>query len=81
MCARLAEPQGPTPPEHEPGGIFSSHLARAARQVSDHLAVPEEPDAAERWGKRLGRTLSVVAFVLLAWYFGHQMNWWQINGW
>lgn len=66
----------PTPPDHDPGGVFSSHLARAAKQASDHLAAPDEPDAAERWGKRIGRVFSVLALLVLAWYFGHQLKWW-----
>ncbi|MCA0405787.1 MAG: hypothetical protein LCH39_06525 [Proteobacteria bacterium] len=62
-----------TPPDNEPGGVFSSHLARAAK----HLAADDGPqDEAERWGKRIGRALSALALLALAWYFGHQLKWW-----
>jgi hypothetical protein len=72
MCAPLAEPK--RPPDNEPVGLFSSHLAQAAKHFAADEAEPQ--DSAERWGKRFGRALSLVAFVVLAWYFGHQLNWW-----
>ena len=55
-------------------GFLSSSLARAG----DHFAAKDtEPkDAVEVWATRIGRSLSAVAFVALAWYFGHQLNWW-----
>ncbi|MCA0399287.1 MAG: hypothetical protein LCH38_00565 [Proteobacteria bacterium] len=62
------------PPYHEEGTFLTSSLARAA----DHFGAKDkgEMDPVERWATRVGRALSVVAFVVLAWYFGHQLNWW-----
>lgn len=61
------------PPDDQPGGVFSSHLARASK----HLKAEDGPqDAAELWGKRIGRGLSALAFLALAWLFGHQAGWW-----
>jgi hypothetical protein len=68
------------PPSHDDsGGFLSSSLARAADHFAARDARPEnaEPeDAAERWGKRIGRGLSLIAFLVLLWYFGHQLKWW-----
>jgi hypothetical protein len=63
------------PPRHDDsGGFLSSNLARAG----EHFAAKdrEEADGIERWATRIGRSLSLVAFVGLAWYFGHQLKWW-----
>jgi hypothetical protein len=73
------------PPEHlgssqkgsghdDPGGLLSSSLARAENHFGAKDTDPK--DAAEVWATRIGRGLSLVAFVGLAWYFGHQVNWW-----
>jgi hypothetical protein len=61
-------------PNPEEGSFLSSNLARA----SEHLAAKDtDPaDGVERWATRIGRGLSVIAFVALAWYFGHQLHWW-----
>lgn len=58
----------------DPGGFLSSNLARAG----DHFGAKDtDPrDATEVWATRIGRTLSLIAFVGLAWYFGHQLKWW-----
>jgi hypothetical protein len=55
-------------------GVFSSSLARAG----DHFGAKDtDPrDATEVWATRIGRSLSLIAFVGLAWYFGHQLKWW-----
>lgn len=67
------------PASDDSSTFLSSSLARAA----DHFAArdagaenAEPEDAAERWGKRVGRALSAIAFLALAWYFGHQLKWW-----
>jgi hypothetical protein len=63
------------PPKLDEGeGFLSSSLARAG----DHFAAKDtEPaDKVELWAKRIGRGLSLIAFVALAWYFGHQLKWW-----
>jgi 3-isopropylmalate/(R)-2-methylmalate dehydratase large subunit len=47
-------------------------------RAGEHFAAKDtDPkDATEVWATRVGRTLSLIAFVGLAWYFGHQLNWW-----
>jgi len=54
-------------------GVAASALERAARRASDHFAARDVPpgddgDAIERWGRRIGRGLSLVAVVGLAIY-------------
>jgi hypothetical protein len=59
--------------------LLSSSLARAADHFAgqDALKQNAEPaDKVEIWAKRIGRALSLVAFMALAWYFGHQLKWW-----
>lgn len=55
------------------GGFLSSSLARAGEHFG---AKDAEEDDVTRWATRIGRLLSVFAFVALAWYFGHQLSWW-----
>lgn len=63
------------PRGHEgPDGIFSSALARAGEHFSAKDA--EEKDTVEIWATRIGRGLSLVAFIGLAWYLGVQLHWW-----
>ncbi|HRE22292.1 MAG TPA: hypothetical protein PKW21_14855 [Rhabdaerophilum sp.] len=56
------------------GGFLSSNLARAG----EHFAAKdrEDEDNVTRWATRIGRALSLAAFIGLAWYFGHQLKWW-----
>ena len=56
------------------GGFLSSNLARAG----EHFAAKDadQADATERWATRIGRGLSLIAFIGLAWYFGYQLQWW-----
>ncbi len=64
---------------NQPDGLLSSSLARAADHLAgqDALKQNAEPaDKVEIWAKRIGRGLSLIAFVGLAWYFGHQLKWW-----
>jgi hypothetical protein len=55
-------------------GVGSSAFERAARRASDHFAARDTPaghgavDSVELWGRRIGRGLSLVAFVGLAIY-------------
>jgi len=54
-------------------GVAASALERAARRASDHFAARDVPagddgDAIELWGRRIGRGLSLVAFIGLAIY-------------
>ena len=65
----------PRAPKIEEGqGFLSSSLAKAG----EHFGAKdtEEADATERWATRIGRGLSVIAFVFLAWYLGVQLKWW-----
>lgn len=55
------------------GDVFArSAIARAAQRFADHLSAKdagiENEDRIELWGRRIGRTLSVVGFVVLAAY-------------
>ena len=60
--------------EADSGSIFSSALARA----SNHLAAREvDPDdAVELWGRRIGRVLSVIGFIVLSYLLGEQLRLW-----
>lgn len=55
-------------------GLLGSSMARAA----DHFAGKDAPegDRIELWGRRIGRSLSLVLFVVLAWWLGHQLKVW-----
>ena len=74
----MAKPPDETPrpltSHDDSGGFLSSSLARAG----EHFAAKDtDPaDAVEIWAKRLGRALSLVGVVFLAWFFGHQLKWW-----
>jgi hypothetical protein len=54
--------------------IGSSALTRAARRATDHFAARDavgehgETDRIELWGRRIGRALSLAAFIALAIY-------------
>jgi len=62
--------------------VGSSALARGARRVGDHFAGRDAvgeggaTDPIEVWGRRIGRGLSLVGVVLLAWWLGVQLRWW-----
>lgn len=64
--------------------IGSSALARSARRIADHFAgrdaVGERDgggtDPAELWGRRIGRALSLLGVILLAYWLGVQARWW-----
>ena len=63
----------------ESQNVFSSSLARAADHFAGQDALKQNAEPADRveiWARRIGRALSLVAFVALAWYFGHQLKWW-----
>ena len=62
------------PGQNEGEGFLSSSLARAGKHFGARDTDPQ--DATERWATRLGRMLSLMAFVALAWYLGVQLNWW-----
>ncbi|WP_306120316.1 MULTISPECIES: hypothetical protein [unclassified Roseitalea] len=57
--------------------VGQSSLVRAAGRAREHMAGADaDPeDKAELWGKRVGRALSVVAFVALAiWLIGYLLG-------
>ena len=61
----------------------TSSFARIGRRVGDHFAAreaqgatPEETDKAELWGRRIGRALSPIGFVVLVFWLGRQLGWW-----
>jgi hypothetical protein len=55
-------------------GLLSSSMGRAA----DHFSAKDAPegDRIELWGRRIGRSISLVLVVLLAWWLGHQLKIW-----
>ncbi|MEM0898672.1 MAG: hypothetical protein AAGI92_01835 [Pseudomonadota bacterium] len=54
--------------------LGTSSFARLANRASDHLVAndADQTDAAEVWGKRVGRGLAVAAFAALAIWL---LNW------
>ena len=44
--------------------------------ASRHLDKPEEEDAIEKLGKRIGRGLAFVILPFVIWYFGRTAGWW-----
>ena len=64
--------------------IGSSALARGTKRVGDHFSARDAvgaaeggtTDPAELWGRRVGRVLSLVGVVALAYWFGAQRGWW-----
>ena len=61
--------------------IGASSLARMGRRVGAHFAGhdamdAESADPVEVWGRRIGRALSLVGVVALAWWLGVQLHWW-----
>lgn len=58
---------------HDGDGLLGSALAKAGRRAADHFAARDAiadgaADPAEVWGRRIGRALSVVAFIGLCLY-------------
>jgi tetrahydromethanopterin S-methyltransferase subunit G len=60
--------------------VGSSSMARLGRRLGDHLggrdAVGEDgkADPIELWGRRIGRSLSIVAFVVLSLWLAYQLR-------
>ena len=54
----------------------------ALRRMSDHFAAKDAltetggTDPMELWGRRIGRMLSLVGVIVLAWLLGVQLHWW-----
>jgi hypothetical protein len=64
--------------------VGSSALARSGRRIADHFAGRDAvgeaeggaTDPAELWGRRIGRALSLLGCIALAWWLGVQAKWW-----
>ena len=63
--------------------IGSSSLGRVGRRVGDHFAARDAvgeaeggTDPIELWGRRIGRTLSLIGVVVLAYLVGAQLRLW-----
>jgi hypothetical protein len=54
--------------------LLGSSMGRAAQHFSG--ADAPEGDRVELWGRRIGRSLSLVGVVVLAWWLGHQLKFW-----
>ena len=54
--------------------LLGSSMGRAAEHFSG--ADAPEGDRVELWGRRIGRSLSLVGVVVLAWWLGHQLKFW-----
>ncbi len=52
--------------ERDSETIGTSSLARSVEKAKGHFSGTDGEDAIERWGKRIGRGLSLVAFIALA---------------
>lgn len=55
-------------------GFLGSSMARAA----DHFTGKDAPqdDRIEILGRRIGRSLSLIGVIVLAWWLGHQLKIW-----
>jgi hypothetical protein len=63
--------------------IGNSSLSRMRRQVGNHFAAKDAVDEAvgatdsvEIWGRRIGRALSLIGVVVLAYLVGAQLRLW-----
>lgn len=63
--------------------ILGSSLGRAGRRVGDHFAARDAvgdadggTDPVEVWGRRIGRALSLLGVVVLAYLVGAQLRFW-----
>jgi hypothetical protein len=54
--------------------LLDSSMGRAASHFSG--ADAPEGDRIELWGRRIGRFLSLIGVVVLAWWLGHQLKFW-----
>jgi hypothetical protein len=53
---------------HEGDSLFGSALAGAGRRAADHFSAKDATDPVELWGRRIGRALSLAAFIALCVY-------------
>ncbi|MBN9445014.1 MAG: hypothetical protein ACTHP8_05570 [Bosea sp. (in: a-proteobacteria)] len=54
--------------------LLGTSMGRAA----DHFSGADAPegDRIELWGRRIGRTLSLLGVIVLGWWLGHQLKFW-----
>lgn len=72
--------------ERDSETLGTSSAARAAgagaKRVADHFRARDAQDAAgeadpvELWGRRIGRALSLIGVIVLAWLLGGQLGFW-----
>jgi hypothetical protein len=60
--------------EREQQGVLGSSMARAADHFAGKDAPPDDP--AEVWGRRIGRSLSLIGVVVLGYWLGAQLGFW-----
>jgi hypothetical protein len=55
-----------------------TYLGSSMGRAADHFGAKDAPegDRIELWGRRIGRSLSLVGVVVLAWWLGHQLKVW-----
>ena len=68
------EPPKKPAPQNEGDNFLSSSMARGAKHFGG--ADGDQDDRIEVWGRRIGRGLSAVGFVVLSWLLGKQLGWW-----
>ena len=53
-------------------------LGSSRRRAAQHFSGADAPEGAkiELWGRRIGRSLSLLGVVVLAWWLGHQLKIW-----
>ena len=63
--------------------VGTSSLARVGRRLGDHFAAADAVDGSaagtdpiELWGRRIGRALSLIGVVVLAYLLGVQLRLW-----
>ncbi len=61
-------------------GLLTSSMARASDHFSGKDAVGQAEgggtDPVELWGRRIGRSLSLVGVIVLGWWLGVQLGFW-----
>jgi hypothetical protein len=55
-------------------GVLGSAMARAADHFAGKDAPPDDP--AEIWGRRIGRSLSLIGVIVLGYLLGVQLKLW-----
>lgn len=55
-----------------------TYLGSSMGRAADHFSGRDAPqgDKVELWGRRIGRSLSLIGVIVLAWWLGHQLKMW-----